>query len=225
MRARDSQAILNPMRRFLPLALLLLGACSGTAPRLQGLPEQGISAVIIAGRLTLPAGSAKSGRLFINLEGTDGGEVYRLPVAQGLSLLYQVEPGLYRVSPTRSFFGRHQENLAVRIEGKTYSAPFPREILRKSTLDIKPRKVLAIGIVEATVTEGLGGQPPTVRLRLDDGVDARRKLVQDVVRDMMDPAAPPEARESAIAWSRALQNSLLEVLAETERGPLYKASQ
>ena len=48
----------------MPLTLgLALAGCSGTAPRLNGLPEQGMSAVIIGGRFILPTGETKNGRI------------------------------------------------------------------------------------------------------------------------------------------------------------------
>ena len=52
------------MRATLPLTLgLALAGCSGTAPRLNGLPEQGMSAVIIGGRFILPTGETKTATL------------------------------------------------------------------------------------------------------------------------------------------------------------------
>ena len=41
---------------------------------------------------------------------------------------------------------------------------------------------------------------------------------------MMDPSVHAEDRESAIAWSRALQNALMDLVSETERAPLFKGA-
>lgn len=207
------------------LSLLVLAGCRGSVPRLAGNPEQGISAVIVGGRLITPTGQTKSGRLWINLEGEGGREaqVYRLPLTPQEALLFQVEPGLYHLAPTRSLVGLHQPLLKVRVEGKTHKIPFPRDLLRKGGIRVKPTKIVALGVLEATVAKALPGRKPEVRVRLDDSVAARRSLVQDLIRDMMDPNAAPSQRLSAISWTRALEQTLVEVLAESDRGPLYKA--
>lgn len=206
--------------------VLLVAGCSGTTPTLRGVPEQGIAAVLIGGRFLAPSGETLSGELSLNLEGEGGrrAEVYRLAVRPGQNLLYQIEPGLYRLGPTRSLLGRPQAQLEVRIEGGLYRIPFPRDILRTPALDVKPKKIVPIGIVEVRLEPPLPGRPPSVKVRLDDSAQTRRRIVQDVIREMMDPAAPAKTRESAVAWSRALQNSLLELLSEDERPPLYKAA-
>lgn len=209
------------------LALLLLSGCRGTVPSLNGEPEQGIASVIIGGRIVTSAGETASGKMWLNLE-TDGGrdaEVYRLPIRPQQALLYQVEPGVYHIAPTRSVFGLSQANLTVKVEGHTYKVPFPRELLRKGAIQIKPTKIVPLGVLVAEVQKPLPGRRPVVKLRLDDGVPARRGLVQTLIRAMMDPNAPNAQRMSAIAWTRALDQTLIEVLAEPEREPLYKAAQ
>lgn len=214
------------MRRFLTALAVssALAGCAGTNPEINGLPEQGMSAVIIGGRFLLPTGETRKGTTYLNLEGEGGrqAEVYRLRLFPRQSLLYHVEPGVYRISPTRSIFGFHRKTMKVKIDGVSYQMPFPREILRKSSIDIKPKKIVALGVLEAKVSAALPGQHPLLRVRLDDSIDARRQLVQDVIHQMMDPAASLETRESAIAWSRALENSLMELVAESERSPTFK---
>lgn len=203
----------------------LLSGCMGTVPTLNGEPEQGISSVIIGGRVITPLGETRSAKLWINLE-TDGGrdaEVYRLPVRPQEALLYQVEPGVYHVAPTRNLLGWSQPVLKITVEGRAYKVPFPRELLRKGSLDIKPTKIVPIGVLDVVVEKALPGRPPIVRMSLDDSVDARRGLVQQLIRAMMDPNAPADMRRSAIAWTRALDQTLVEVLAEPPREPLYKA--
>ena len=204
-------------------ATLLAAGCRGTVPQKDAPPEQAIGAILIGGRMILPTGESKSGRTAIGFESEGGrrAEVYKLPVPAAENLLYLIEPGVYRLSPTRGFFGGYQAEMTVAIGGRAYRAPFPREILRLPPFTIKPYKILALGILEAEVLRALPGQEPQLRVRLDDGVAARRSLVQAVIREMMDPSRPAEARDSAVAWSRQLQNTLLELQAEEDKRPLY----
>jgi hypothetical protein len=204
-------------------AALGLAACRGTVPDRDAPPEQSISAVVIGARMILPSGETRNGYAAVNFE-TDGGsraEVYRLPVTGGENFLYLVEPGTYRLAPTRSIFGFYQPIMTVVIEGRTYRLPFPRDIQRLDAYTIKPSKILALGILEARVMPALPGRKPEIRVRLDDGVLARRKVVQDMIHEMMDSTRSLDARESAIAWSRALQNSLLDIVSEEDHRPLY----
>lgn len=215
------------MRRALAAivaATAALAGCAGTNPEVNGIPEQGMSAVIIGGRFMLPTGETRKGTTYLNLEGEGGrqAEIYRLRLFPRQSLLYHIEPGVYRLSPTRNLFGFHRKTMKVKLDGLTYQVAFPREMLRKSSIDIKPKKIIALGIVEARVSAALPGQEPLLRVRLDDSIDARRQLVQDVIRQMMDPAASLETRESAIAWSRALENSLMELVSESDKAPTFK---
>ncbi|HXT01742.1 MAG TPA: hypothetical protein VN915_13795 [Elusimicrobiota bacterium] len=212
------------MNRALPLAAVLaLAACRGTVPERDAPPEQAISAIVIGARMILPSGETRDGTTAVNFE-TDGGsraEVYRLPVKAGENFLYLIEPGSYRFAPTRSIFGFYQPTMTVDIEGRRYRLPFPRDIQRLDSYTIKPSKILALGIIEARVMPALPGRPPEVRVRLDDSVMARRKVIQDTIREMMDPTRPLDTRESAISWSRGLQNSLIDILAEDDHRPLY----
>lgn len=216
-------------RQFLASALALGAAltagCSGTVPRLRGTPAQGMAAVLVGGRFLLPTGETSGGRLHVNLEGEGGrrAEVYRLPIRPREVLLYQIEPGKYRLAPTRGLLGFHQPMLKVRVEDRVFRIPFPRDILRHDAYDIQPKKIVSIGIFEATVEPALPGRRPTLKVRLDDSIEARRAVVQSVIHEMMDPNVPTANRESAIAWARALQNTLMTLVSETERAPLYKA--
>lgn len=223
------RVILKGMTRALAaLAVLLaLTACRGSVPAEDAPPEQEISAILIGGRMLLPSGETRRGRTYVNFE-TDGGsraEVYRLPVTAGTNSLYLVEPGTYRLAPTRSLFGFYQPQMTVVIEGRSYRVPFPREILRLDPYKIGPKKIVTLGVLEARVMPALPGRRPELRVRLDDSVAARRKIVQDMIHQMMDPSRPADARDSAIAWSRALQNSLLDILSEEDRRPLYKPAE
>ncbi len=214
------------MKRSLPLLpILLLLACSGTVPERNGPPEQAIAAILIGTRYVLPTGETRNGRMSLNFESEGGrqAEIYRLPLnGGGENFLYLLEPGTYRIMPTRSSFGFHQMTLKAVIEGRAYRIPFPRELLRLPAYDVKPSRILPLGILEYKIQAALPGQGSRIAVRLDDSVEARRKIVQEVIRDMMDPRRATDVRESAIAWTRSLQNSLLELLAEEEKRPNYK---
>ncbi len=212
------------MKRLPLLLLAALAACSGTVPERNAPPEQAISAILLGTRFLLPTGETRGGRTVINFESEGGrqAEVYRLPVSGGENFLYLIEPGVYRVMPARSLFGFHQAVMKATIEGRSYRIPFPRELLRLPAYNVKPSRILPMGILEYKIQAALPGQPSRIAVRLDDSVDARRKIVQETIRDMMDPRRSTDVRESAIAWTRSLQNSLLELLAEEEKRPAYK---
>ncbi|OGR70090.1 MAG: hypothetical protein A2X40_02370 [Elusimicrobia bacterium GWC2_65_9] len=133
-----------------------------------------------------------------------------------------MEPGVYRIAPTRSLFGFYQPQMKVVIEERTYQLAFPRDLLRQPPYSVRPTKIMVMGILEARVMTALPGQRPQIRVTLDDSIAARRKLVQDTIRDMMDPRQASATRESAITWSRALQNSLMDILSEEQQRVLYK---
>jgi hypothetical protein len=216
------------MKRLLPLAAAAaLAACQGTVPERNKAPEQAIAAILIGTRFSLPTGETRGGETVINFESEGGrqAEVYRLPIGGGETYLYLVEPGVYRIMPARSLFGFHQSVMKARIEGRTYRIPFPRDLLRLPAYQVKPSRILALGILEYKVQAALPGQPSRIAVRLDDSVEARRKIVQETIRDMMDPRKSSEVRESAISWTRSLQNSLLDLLAEEERRPTFKPAQ
>ena len=213
------------MKRLL-LAFLTASAaaCAGVVPPRNAPPEQAIAAILLGSRFSLPTGDTRNGEIELGFESEGGrqAEVYRLPLRGGEYYLYLIEPGNYRIAPTRGIFGGYKADMIVTVEGRRYRLPFPRDLLRQSAYKIRPSKIISLGIVETKVLPALPGQKPTARVRLDDSVQARRAVVQELIRDMMDPRESLEARESAIAWSRALQNNLMELLAEEDPRPVYK---
>lgn len=205
---------------LLALGLCLQG-CRGTVPSPSDRTAQGLAAVLIGGRVILPSGETKSGTMVLNLEGVSqgGGQKinYRLPINLKRPVLFQIEPGVYHLSPTRSALGFSREALDIRVEKTDYRAPFPKDILRRQAMTIKPGKIVSLGILEARLISPLPGQDPTVKIRLDDDAPARRKLVEEAIKTMMDPSAPQDERDHAVNWSRALQNSLIELEAENQK--------
>lgn len=216
------------MRKALPLAALILAAaCRGTVPPRDAPPEQSVAAILIGGRMILPTGESRRAYTYVNFEseGGEAGEVYRLPIKGGENILYIVEPGTYRILPTRSLIGYFQKDMKVVIEGRTYRIPFPRELLRLDPYKAKTSKIITLGVIETRIMPALPGRKPEIRVRLDDSAVTRRAVVQDMIKQMMDPNRPIDARQSAISWSRALQNSLLDILSEQEKAPMFQPAQ
>ncbi len=199
-------------------AALLAAGCSGTAPQLRGAPDRGMAAVLVSGRFIAPSGETQSGRLALDLESMPGssGEIYRLEILPKKNLLYQIEPGNYRLGPTRGIFGSPHAALTVSIEGKDYRVPWPSDITDHAVLPAPRKKIVPIGVFEVRLEPALPRQDPVIHVRLDDSLEARSRMVQDIIHEMMNPALAPEDRESAIAWSQELQNSLMELTTSSE---------
>ncbi len=203
-----------PMKRlFLVAGILLAGACRGTAPRRNAPPEHDISAILISCKTTDASGQMSNGRVTVNLESSGGRQkmLYRFPLHGGQTGLYTVEPGVYRLAPTRSIWGFSQRGVHVVIADRKYSLPLPAEILSRPAYEINPGRIMVLGSLEARV---LPGRNPSIAVRLDDSAQTRRAIVQGAIADMMDMRKTMAVREGAIAWRRALQLSLMDILSE-----------
>ncbi|MFH1723106.1 MAG: hypothetical protein ABII00_00645 [Elusimicrobiota bacterium] len=215
---------MRPVRRVLPVLFLLLASgCRGTAPAHYGDSRLGFGAVLVGARLLLPTGESGAGDMRINLESK--AERYRLRLEPGETSLFRVEPDIYRLHPSRRLFGGIQRHLRVSIAGRTYRVPFPRDILRKEAVDVRPTKVVPIGVLEARLLPIRRGRSPKIELRLDDSLEARRRLIEHVIAMQMDPDTPPRIRDSSISWVRALEQALIRIQGEQEAKPSYKPSQ
>ncbi len=204
---------------------LLAAGCAGTSPSLGHHPESGLSSIIIGGRFILPSGETRNGQMWINFEGQGdrgNGETYRLKIRPGQPLLYQVEPDTYHLTPTRSVFGKQEERIKVEIDGRTISTAFPRSILRKLAITVKPTKIVPLGVVEVRVKAALPGHEPEMSVWLDDSLDARRQLTESTIHEMMDPDAPTVYRTNAVEWTAALDQSLNDLSTEPAPSKLYK---
>ena len=212
---------MRPMTRALAVAFAaaLLG-CRGTTPDVFAPAALGFGAVLIRGRIVLPEGETRDGMMWMNLE--SDGDRYRMPIAAGETSLERIEPDIYRLHPTRNALGFVQANLKVRIAGRHYYVPFPRDILRKDPVELKPTKVVALGILEARLLPIQRGRAPRVEVRLDDSNETRRRLIEDMIAKMMDARTSVEAREAAVSWTRALEQALVQVQGENERKRTYK---
>lgn len=213
---------MRPMTRALAVALAaaLLG-CRGTTPDVFAPAALGFGAILIRGRIVLPEGETRDGMMWLNLE--SDGDRYRMPIAAGETSLERIEPDIYRLHPTRNALGFVQANLKVRIAGRYYTVPFPRDILRKDPIELKPTKVVALGVLEARLLPIQRGRAPRVEVRLDDSNETRRRLIEDMIAKMMDARTSVEAREAAVSWTRALEQALVQVQGENERKRMYKA--
>lgn len=213
---------MRPMNRALPLvfAAALLG-CRGTTPEVFAPAALGFGAILVRGRIVLPEGETRDGMMWMNFE--SAGDRYRLPIAPGETSLERIEPDVYRLHPTRNMLGFVQGNLRIRIAGRYYYVPFPRDILRKDPVEVRPTKVVALGVLEARLLPIQRGRAPRVEVRLDDSNEARRRLIEDMIAKMMDAKTSVEAREAAVSWTRALEQALVLVQGENERKRNYKA--
>lgn len=209
------------MRRLLLPALLLgLSACRGTYAERYGDSKFGFAGVIIRGRIITPAGEMPDGRLALNLRGDV--EEYRLRFVPGETTLFRVEPDVYRLHPTRNLLGFVQRRLKVEIAGRTFSVPFPREILRKEAIEARPTHLVPLGVLEARLLPPEKGKRPRVEVTFDDSLQTRRQLVEDVIDKMIDPKVSVETRFAATSWARALENALLAIQSEEQGGSAYK---
>ena len=228
---RYSQAV----KRGLVLAAaaaLAAGCAAGNVPSTAaGSTELEASALLIATRFVLPTGETRNGLVELGLESETSREAgqepifYRLPLTGGESFLFRVEPGFYRFAPTRTWTGGQRTELLATIEGREYRMPFPRELLRLRSFEMKATKAVAVGVLEAKVLASLPGQKGTLKITVDDSVTARRFVVQSLIRQLMDPRRPAEQQASAARWSRALQNMLMELHSADEPRPSYKPAQ
>ncbi len=211
----------------LTIILLALGAagCSGTVPRFDGTPERNIGGIIIGARGIVATGETRYGGATLNLEGEGGrrAHIYRLPIKFGDQKLFRIEPGTYRLVPERSSLGYHKKYLEVMVEGRRYKLPFPRDIMRKDDIKVPQRKIVPLGIIEARIVPALPGQKPELRIRFDDSLKTRRRLVEDMIRKMTDPKIALKERRSIISWAKALDRSLLKLAAQRKKSPLFKS--
>ncbi|MFH2204454.1 MAG: hypothetical protein ABIJ96_15160 [Elusimicrobiota bacterium] len=208
------------MLRLMPLAVLLLASCSGTHASRYGESKFGYAGVIVRGRILTPTGETDKGRLALNLESDS--EKYRLAFEPGLTTILRIEPDRYRLHPTRDLFGFIEEELTVIIAGRKFRVPFPRDILRQAPLEAKPTRLVPIGILEVKLLPIMKGRSPKVVVRLDSSIQARRELVEDMIKKMMDPKTKLKTRDSTVSWSRALERALIDIQGEEESALSYK---
>lgn len=210
------------MKRLLPCLILLCTSCSGTRPVRFGPAKFGFAGVIVRGRILTPTGEVKKGKMALNFE--SAGIRYRIRFEPGETTIQRIEPDKYRVHPTRGLFGFVDQYLTVEIIDRKFRVPFPRDILRKPPMDVRPTKLAPIGILEVKLLPIKKGRRPKIIVRLDDSIAARRSLVEDMIRKMMDPQVKPRIRSSTVSWTRALEQALVKIQGEEEATLSYKPS-
>lgn len=199
---------------ILSSAMALLCACQGRVPIHSGGTDAGRSAVLVGGRVVLPSGPVQEGRIAINLESElSPPEIYRLIIDPASPTLYRMEPGDYRLRPTRNLFGRRLETVTFRLKGKTHLPRFPASLQHRKPFEFKTGEVVALGIVDIRISRAMEGGQPYVSVSLDDSLAARREITQQAIRRLGDPRAPASVRNYLFSWSNALEKSLMEMTA------------
>lgn len=214
----------SSLRALAAAAWLPMCGCMGSSPAHFGEKALGFGAVVIRSRLVLPTGETREGRLTMNFE-AEGGERYRFVCLPDETSLFRIEPDRYRLHPTRNIFGFVQSHIKVHMADEVYSVPFPRSIMRKAAIEVRPRKIVPIGVLEARLLPIKRGRRPKVVVHLDDSVATRRKLIQDLIHRQMDHRTPTDLRDNIISWTRALEESLIRVAGEREKKPAFKPRQ
>jgi len=209
------------MRRlFCLFSLVILAGCQGSIPPSRGDGRLGYGAVLVQGRCTTPAGETRRARIALNLESDE--HRYILPFTPGTTSLFVVPAGTYRLMPLRGPFGVTEKTLQVIIENRVLRVPFPRDVLRKDPLEVGPDNIVPIGILLVEAERDPGDRRVKVNVKLDDGRDARRRLVQDKISSMLDPRVPAAQREEAVNWTKALDHALVAVEADPDVRAPYK---
>jgi len=115
-----------------------------------------------------------------------------------------------------------ESHLSVMVERRLYRVPFPRDILRRDQIAIKPTKVVALGVLEARLIQKPGERKARVEVRLDDSVETRRQLVEEKISHMLNPRVARDLRENAVLWTRALDQALVHLQEEKDYDPAFK---
>lgn len=212
---------MEPVRNAVILAAALLAAgCQGSVPPLKGDANIGYGAVIVRGQVTTPTGETTRARLSLNLESES--HRFIVPFVAGETTLYVVPPGTYRLMPQRAAFGVVDKGLTLSIENRMFRVPFPRDILRLDSFEVRPHKVVPLGILRISARRDPGDRKVDVQVSLDTSKDARRQLVQDKIAHMLDSHVSPYIRDAAIAWTHALDEALVRVESDPGIRPAYK---
>jgi len=209
------------MNKAAPLVLAcMVAGCQGSAPARNGAATSiSNSAVLVRARLSLPSGELHSG--FIDFDIESDVRNYRLR-ALPETTLYVVEPGAYRFSPVRGLFGKVKDELRLDFNGRTHTIAFPLSLLRHNSIVVKPHRIVSIGIVEAKLERVSGSLEPKVSFSLVEDRTTQKSLVEDMIHKMMDKNVEPEMRETAVAWSRALQEAMVQLQEVQDASPTFK---
>ena len=202
------------------VVLIAMAGCQGTTPAKNATPNAiSSSGLLVRCRVYLPSGEIQSGYVDFNLESE--GRSYRVRALPSTTL-YVVDPDSYHFSPVHGVFGAVKNELAIDFNGRVYKIPFPLALLRHDSIIVKPHHIVSIGILEARLERVSGSLEPQVRFALLEDVRTRRSLVEEMIHRMMDKNVDLETRETAVAWSRELQEALVGLEEAQDAAPTYK---
>ncbi len=211
------------LRRFPCLSFSLclpfiLCACAGTAPRTTADISPNRGAVIIAARIKTPDGLAYTGGVHLTLQGVGGGslETYNFYLPARRTLLYQIAAGTYRIEAPKNFMGITLKTLPIVADGKKYFPAFPKSLSQLKPLVVKPEKTIVIGELDISATPATQESPRSVSIEFKHKTHDKRKLLAQIIRQMVDPEMPENVRKSEQSWINSIQKALIEVNQTTE---------
>ncbi len=201
---------------FLHVALALgLAACRGSVPIAGEEPQQGLAAVVIGAQFAAAGSPTNDGKTAVALKSADG-RTYRLYLSAGQTVLYQMDPGLYRLAPVPEPFGAPGRFLHARIDGRDYQTPFPQEFVNSQPINAKAGRIAVLGLLKIKLSAPLPGRGPFLSADLANFAEDKRALVQNLISRMMDPTAPASVRQNALAWLNPLEKALMSLAAQPQ---------
>ncbi len=152
------------------------------------------------------------------MQGIGGGslETYRFFLPARKTLFYQIATGIYRVEAPKNFFGTPEKTLTVVADGKKYFPPFPEALSQLRPLVIKPKKTIALGELDISVTPSSSESPRAVSIEFHHGIKAQRRVLSRIIRDMLNPDTPESIRKSEQSWINSLQKALSDANQQAE---------
>ena len=211
------------MRRGWIISVLLpLTACRASLPPTTTGPSPLYAALLVKGRIVMPAGEVDAGMITLDMESPM--HEYQIDFIPKKTILYSVEPGAYHFSPIRTVFGRTSTILKLKISGQNFDVPFPAELLRRSVV-APPTQVIPVGILVARVSTPPHQSQYVFHVSLDDSLRARKSLVQDAIRQLMDTNTSSAQRENPVKWIRALDQTFEQLQSDQEGNEPVKSAQ
>ncbi len=205
-------------RMFTVFGLVFLCGCAGTSPRTASEISPNRGAVVIAARINTPNGRAYKGGVHLTLQGIGGGslETYDFYLPARRTLLYQIAAGAYRIEAPKNFLGVPKKTLPVIADGKKYFPDFPQALSRLKPLVVKPERTMAIGELAISVSSGSQEGPYSVSIEFKQDAKEKRRLLSQIIRDMINPEIPEDIRKSEQSWLNSLQKALTEITQRTD---------
>ena len=200
------------------IPLFFLSGCAGTSPLTTSEISPNRGAIVIAARINTPNGRAYSGGVYLTLQGIGGGslETYRFFLPARKTMLYQIATGIYRIEAPKNFFGTPEKALTVTADGRKYFPPFPKALSQLKPLVVKPEKAIALGELDISVTPGSSESPRAASVEFHHSAKAQRRVLSQIIRDMLNPDTPENVRKSEQSWLNSLQKALTDAAQQAE---------